>query len=577
MIGQEIIANLRAQVKERILENDYEKLEILANFRIRNGELSHTDEKTIFTKNGKREEKSFGYDYREYKQLVSFFKGERINELYIVGTKEEVMIYGNEAIEECDIPLIPIYKNPKHFIQERLNPHLEEGLDYISVVEVHPKNGASASLFYAYKDGVKSSDVIESIYLYDETEIELLMSINALAKDFTKGSKTKIIARKNKSLEIFECSAKDLIADIKPFYSFVDGGYEEIYYDVLYSAADYDWQIVNINVDGYILQNGKKQEVKHYPVTDFEYLYLFLNKSIDKLTIHITKEETKVYAVRAFPEYGIEQREETLVVQPEDLTTICQFIESGREDKMSIAIEAIVSNEQTKTRLEKRYLNFVKAYLENDAATLNDMQAEMFSEKTKNICIGHRPSIDKDYISFGYSNEKEAKLIIDFIGAMVKNYIDIDVYIKEHNEAYNTNWDLAMKTALYDQWEHELREGIEREITLHPEGWYSKSYEKLMHLKLSKVMVDNAHFYKEDRMPLLKEYLLYLSIAAGNQALYIDVYDSYMHELTTVYWMFRVLPRINWFQSNPTYTPCPYTPKREAEMRVDNGLWSIVE
>lgn len=577
MTGKEIIASLKEKIKERILENDYEQLEILATFRISDEELLDTDEKTVFTKNGIREKKTFGYDYSEYEQLVSFLNGERIQELYIIGTKEEVMVYGNEVVEECDLPLIPIYKDLKGFIQERLNPHLEDGVDYISVVNVNPNGGLGTSLFYAYKDGVKSSDVIKSIYLYDELEITLLMSVNALARAFTKGSKTKIIAKKNEPIEIFECSAKDLIADIKPFYSSIEGGYEEIYYDVLYSKADYDWQIVNIKIDGYILQNGKKQEVKHYPVNDLEYLYLLMNKEVDKLTVHITTESINVYAAQAFPEFGIEQREEKLAIEPNDLTSICQFIESGREDKMLLAIEAIAKNKETQIRLEKRYLNFVKAYLENDSATLNDMQAEMFSEKTKAICMAHRANVDKDYISFGYTNEKEGKLIIDFIGAMVKNYIDINVYIREHNEAYNTGWDTTMKNALYDQWEHELREGIEQEITLCPEGWFSQSYKKMMDLKLSKVMVDNAHFYKQNRMPLLREYLLYLSIAAGNNALYMDVYDSYMHELVDVYWMFRVLPRINWFQSDSTYTPCPYEPKREAEMRVDNGLWSVVE
>lgn len=580
MTGKEITTSLKNKIQNKIIEKGFEQLKIHADLVISGGEFLYTTQNEIYFKEGVWKRSSFPHDYVEYQQLVEYLNGEKINELYIVGTQNEVSVYSNIALSDCDIKEVPFYKDPKTFIYNRLNPHLKEGVDYINNCYVNPDGSVDLSLFYAYPNGVKDSEVITEISFFEEKEISYKMAMNALGKTLEKGIKTKIIARKDQALEIKLCSGKELIDDIHCYYDYIDGGYDEIKLEVIFEP--HERRTLQSDFEGYYIQNDKKLELKHYPGMDLNCLCLMTNMELKKLSIHITKEGIKATGNKAFPELGIGLNKDTLSVANDDLESICQFIESGREDKLALALKAIAQNDKTRERLEKRYLNYVKAYLEKEDASLQDITIELFSREIKNIFHGHRPLIAKNYISFEYSAEDEAKQLIDFIGGMVKNYVDINDYIKEHNEAYQQNWDYDDKVAMYERWRKQLHNGINEEIKLNPDGWYSKAYTILMKLELEKVMMDNCTYYHSKhksakRMPVLKEYMFYLNATANKKILYMDVYDTHMHDLTEMIWMFRQIPDICWFQSSTTYPPCPYTPIRDAKMKIDNGDWKDVE
>lgn len=51
------------------------------------------------------------------------------------------------------------------------------------------------------------------------------------------------------------------------------------------------------------------------------------------------------------------------------------------------------------------------------------------------------------------------------------------------------------------------------------------------------------------------------------------VFQSEMHDLTEVFWLFREIPRMTWFETSPFYPKCPFKQKQIVEMRINNGSW----
>ncbi|MCD6065252.1 MAG: hypothetical protein K0S33_78 [Bacteroidetes bacterium] len=568
MTAEQIIEDLKQKVSKRILEKGYDSLELLAEFHVRDtSDLSHTNEKEIFVKNGIKDEASFGPSF-DYKKLFELFGDQKPEYFYFRGNKEQVELYSD--VTEHGITALPEFADIEKFIFNRMNVHLEEGVEYINDLHIPPVGAAPIGLFYAHRNGVKDNAVIKSIYLLDDKEILFKLAFDTLVKNLEQGKMVRIIARKDLPLEIAYLSAGEMLAGIKPFYDFL-GDYYEIKFDLVFTGEMDRHGLPAPDFSGYYTQNGRQLELENCPTYFFKYLCLLLEPKPERFEVHITKDSIKVFADKAYPEHGIEAKTEDLGVAPDDPESICKFIESGRENKMKAALAAIAQNKETQKRLEQRYLNYVRACSENPKATLADMKAEMFSEDTKEIFISHHPKIANDYISFGYASEEESKRLIDFIGAMVKNYIDAGGYIKKLKTAYDKN---EFTYEIYEGQTKKLKDGIRREIKLNPDGWYSQAYRLLLNTRVTKIQLDKSAFFGPDRMLFLKEYMIYLNCSAEGYDMHIDVFNCInLHDLTEVYWLFQQIPRITWFQTTPAYPPYTLKQKREAKIRIDNGDW----
>lgn len=575
MTGKEIIEQLKTNVHQKVTSEQLEALEISVKFTIKGDKFVFVDENEVTTANGVRKSNSFGSGFPQYKKLVEYFNHEKIEYLYIVADRDEVNVYANEVFEDCSLTVFPALQDPKQYIADRMNPHMKEGEVYASFCMM-TDDGVYSEPFFEYKNGLKTKGQFSAFSIFDEEEVLLGLAMKELQIGFKQRTKNKITARKDQELEVVEFTPKDLIAEIKPFYEALDGGCDEMHCDIFFNY-DESIDMLVAETDGYFIQDGKEIQIGCAPVDDYKLLYYHLKEKIDKLSIHLVDGELKIYAKEAFPELGIEVHTEVITVENDDLEGICKLIESGRDNKVAVALEAIRQNKATEQRLNKRYLNYVRAFLENEKATLQDLTADMFSEGTKDICGSYRPKIDQDYISFGYMDDHEAKRMIDFIGAMVQNYIDIDSFISEHNEAFENEVDEAKTDAMYDRWTKQLKEGITEEIKLLPDGWYSKTYERLMKIQVERVMLEKTEFYSDKRMPLLKHYMFFLNASANGEPLHFDIASSESHGLTEIFWMFRQMPGITWFQSDPLYPPNPYGDKKMAFMKVDNGSWDRVK
>ncbi|OJJ20042.1 hypothetical protein BKI52_16345 [marine bacterium AO1-C] len=569
------------QLKTKILaelnsaRNNYESAELFVTCTRSGGEVKHVSIEGITIKENQPEEIDFPEEHDAYTTIFSEIA--TLNLLNVKAMGDVIEIFGDVAAPEFGITQREEFKNPLTYLYQRMNPHLEDGYEYINTFHVNEKGKSGLGLFYKYDKGVKSDERVKGIDVFDQSDLLYPEVLKYLVGTFEPGQKTKVIARKDQPIEVRVCTPAEIIEDIYAFYNYLDA-YDEINFELAFHPSENSWAIVDIQDWGEIRRGTKTEELSRYPVDDYEQLYLLSNKSIKKMKIHMASGNMKVYADQAFPALGIEQIvPQNYSIANDDLATICKFIESGNEEKIAAALKVIPENETTKTRVEKRYLNFVRAYLENEQATLQDIRPEMFSEKTRNICLDHRPDIDKDYINFGYKYEAESKLLIDFVGAMVKNYVDIDQYIQEHDELYEENMHERAHEALYKRWSQQLKRGIAEEIKLYPEGWYSQSYKKLLKIGLRKILTDKSSFFDKERMPLLREYMFYLSVAVGEYQLHIDAYNSYMHDLTEVFWMFYITPQITWFQTTPAYPPIRYKKRAKVEVRIDNDPWQELE
>lgn len=535
--------------------------------------------KRQFIKDGKKEEVKRGVEQNAYKEL--FDAVQNLHFLHIWIDQEEMKISANIPVEAHGIEQLEACKMPLDYLHQRMNPHLEAGAVYINSFYVDEAGNSGLGLFYKYIDGVKQQERVKGIDVFDESDLIFPLILTALAKTFTKGRKTQIIAQKDQPIQLKEANPHDLLATLVPFYDAIYSDYidnYEINCHLEFKAGDYDWQIVDIKDDGEILLGGKKEALSYLPLEDLEYLYLYLNQSIQQLAFTIKASKLSVSANPAFPEFGIEAMDAApMVVDPTDLTTICKFIESGRKEKLEAAIEAVYENEASLARIEQRYLPFVQAQLENKAATLKDITEELFSEDLQRICLGNRPAIAKDYISFGYQDEEESKQIIDLIGALTASCVDVGEFSEEYDATYafaSTGLSadsLSIFEVIHERYRTTLKQGLLKEAQLHPEGWWSKTCKHLAELNLRKILVEKSMFFKADRLPFLEAYVFYLNATIGNHDSHIDVFNAELHDLTPMYWRFQVIPKITWFQSSPSYPLYPYQQPMDVWYKVDNG------
>ncbi len=578
MTGKEIIAQLKSNILAKMKAREWETIEIDVKLERRKNDRVIKRDTVLYEKNGKKEEESFGLDIKEYDELLILSNRNKIR-LYITSDGKKVAIYADEPIEEFSIEEAPMLIDYKQTLYDCIAPSIENDETYVNefYVDLEGVSRHYYLTFFHEEEGVAFRDLSKSAKL-DDCRIPFEWALSKLIKTFPLGKKIKVSIHKNQPIEIIEYDISLLLTDIELYHK----KHDVVEYSVVYQESKKKNKFIETLIDGKIIKEGELLDLGYSPRSDYAYLYLALGKSINVLDVKIDKNGVAFKADKDFSEYGITLQDKSLDVASDDLETLCQYIESGRKDKIDIAIKAIGTNQETRERLNQRYLNYVRAFSQNKDAQLEDISTKMFSEEIKDIFFERNPSVGDEYIEFGYCYPNEAKRIIDFIGAMTSNYIDIEAYKTEHKEAYqhekeeNFNRPSDQMKYFYRKWYRKLKTGLSSEIKLNAEGWYSQVYKKLLNSRITKIQTDKSEFYEGDEMPYLEEYMFFLSTSASDDRIYIDVYNSInFHNLTEVFWMFESVPQICWFQSTPKYTPSPYGEKKQSYIKIDNDEWQI--
>jgi hypothetical protein len=296
--------------------------------------------------------------------------------------------------------------------------------------------------------------------------------------------------------------------------------------------------------------DSEPKEYTGAPINSFIIpLYFALDKKLQ--AVYIEASET-AFEIMTSPEIpGLTKPYEfveDLTLDASNIQNIYTFMESWSEAKIAKAVEALETNPDFKAKAEKRYLQFIRARtgknsgLESFAnATLSRKETDLFGDE----------HFAENVISLSYLNQKECQAMVDFIGSLVINHLDINLFKDQMEAAENMDYLYTIYFAAAEK----VKNGMIAEAQQYLGGWFGKISMLLANHKVEKVLFEKTHFIVE-KNDLLKAFVFYLDINNGDE-LYLDIFQSYLPELTEFFWFLPNLPKTSWGDTEvalPEYT-----------------------
>jgi hypothetical protein len=304
-----------------------------------------------------------------------------------------------------------------------------------------------------------------------------------------------------------------------------------------------------------------------------EVLYYSLNPRVAKMHLDIDGDQISIQASRAFPEYGINaigESKEVPVLDAGDLAAVCELLESGDADKIATALAALKTHPGSQDACEKRYLNLLKVRLDNESATLDDFVAGMLSKAETRILESDQ--IAPSFISFSYYDDSESKVVVDAIGSITRNHVDLEAFVKEASQAPDEKSLLAVN----ERYATNLKNGIREEARLCPDGWFSKFCTQLGDMILEKVMFEKTDFETANVSLALPAFMFFAG-QSSRGSVYFDIHQSTAPELTEIFWLLPKVPQTNWSDVKPQIPKSPLSFTREAKMKTgDFASWEQI-
>ncbi|WP_394666952.1 hypothetical protein [uncultured Chryseobacterium sp.] len=253
---------------------------------------------------------------------------------------------------------------------------------------------------------------------------------------------------------------------------------------------------------------------------------------------------------------------EDLSLEASETEKVYEFLESWSDAKIAKALEVINTNPFLKANVEKRYLKFIRSRVGNDAGLDAFVKAGL-TRKEFNLLNGK--DFDKNFISFSYFQEEECQLVVNFIGSLVMNYLDIDQFKKEA-QAAETEEDLLK---IYSYAADIVKKGILEEAKTNPDGWFSKLSIKFANLKVYDVLFEKTDFTIPN-LNCLKAFIFYLGINT-HRSVYLDIFQSTCKELTEFFWLLPSVPQSSWGDTELKLPEYPLKFSRTAIYRLGDG------
>ncbi|NMH87709.1 hypothetical protein [Flavivirga algicola] len=563
----------KKSILTELASEDYDEVEIIVRCSTDNnkGRTKIKANKYLIV-NGEKSKVLKAINHNAYRELFARHHGLKVLQFKVSG--ENIEAFGNYPSSRDNYGMIEEFNDPEAFLEQQANMYLDAGIDYIATFYLDRLSNFNINPFGAYQKGKRLEVRHAGLDMLVRSNLMFLAVLQCVVPKIGSESKVKVILRKDKPIEIICVDIKTIINDILVDYNFYYGEKYEIDCNVSYREGSY--KPVNLIFNGELTLNGEKKELERFPKEDLTILYSSLEQKVDQLRLTIKNGKLSIASNISFPAYNIELlRTNNYNVAADNLHKICEFIESGNEEKMLAAVEAACQLETSKNRIEARYLNYIKAQSLNKGATLFDIRPEMFDKNIQNICSGRFAILHDESIHFGMKNEEETKQIIDFIGANVDQNINVSQFIKSIEGVFSAhdhiNESMKSLVATHHIYRQQLAQGFKEEAKLHPNGWWSEACIALSNIKMNTMTIDSTRFYREEKLPYLVEYMSFLLIILSGEKVHIDIYNSQMHELTTLYWMFRPVPSITWFQTRPTYSNYKFAHELSVKYRINNG------
>ncbi len=214
----------------------------------------------------------------------------------------------------------------------------------------------------------------------------------------------------------------------------------------------------------------------------------------------------------------------------ESIETVYKFLESGMPDKVRAALDVLKKNEDFYQKAEKRYLNLIKANLNDKNATLENFEEGIFNKKQ--IRELETAGIYSKGLDFRVSYA--LKELVDFIGSVTMNHVDVDKFIAK---AKKISTDVEAVDDLALDYEEKFFDDIEKESEIYPDGWYSQSLKKLLNLKgkIENLLFEKCNFIQSDFM-FPEAFFFFVRMAAGPYGVSLSLFQSQM-ELSDTFWL----------------------------------------
>lgn len=241
--------------------------------------------------------------------------------------------------------------------------------------------------------------------------------------------------------------------------------------------------------------------------------------------------------------------------------SIYALLESRDPGKIREALNSLRQDAAALAKAEKRYLKFIQA--RKPEATIYDFEKVMPSQEEAEIIAKSIKS--NGTLSLSYLDDAETRLIVDFLGSAVESVADLG-QLKAELSACSTEEALI---ALGETKLTEIKNGIADLILEHKTGWVGALLYQFTSSPISQLAFDHTQFDLANLSDRTEGFFVFLQ-CFGYSDYTIDVFQSDAPNLGEIFWLLPTIPKITWFDVEPTYVASPLVFKRSASLSENN-------
>ncbi len=434
-------------------------------------------------------------------------------------------------------------------ITEKIDPHLEAGFLYFSN-PIKTSYGLSGGGICRILNGqLQREDQIEETL---KNELKFGSRIFDVVKKFPEHTKVKFQFEKGKPATVKTYSVPMLLQDIGR--TMCDLLRNKAGNKAICQLEFFENGELELDIQGCIFTLEGEVEHPFFEIKeDAKCLYHALEGKANKLWFVFDQDSLLTQADVAFPAFAITAFQENAAIDGRlinDINTVFTYLESGEVEKVSAAMTCIKTTPSFTELVKDRYLRLLQARSNDPLISIEALPSCMLNKIDVKLLM-ERLSPSK-HLNLAYLNRHESKVIVDFVGSMVMNSIDIEDFKRK---ALQTESESAL-LQLVDAQSRIVKVEVQKRIEECPESWMSQLYQKLLELKLEKVLFEKTLFSEANHSLVLDGFYFFLGLS-GEQQIYIDIHQSEAPKIPDIIWMFRKIPRINWSQTQASSSRSP--------------------
>lgn len=487
--------------------------------------------------------------------------------------KEEVTVFSE--VESSSLEVIA-GQGVRDYLYNQFVPFLKKGVDYIYDISIG--EGASMLSRKAWPLMSCSGKEVKNDEEYNVfSDANLFINdalIRLIAKTLPTNCKIEITFSDKEKLSV---NILDDVKRVEEFKQLHMERFKKLQLDKMVCTIDFTkylegaTSVADVESQAYNTKGDDFESTIYVYDTEAMRLCRDLNIRIEKMQVIVTVEGVVINADHPIEKLGIGTIEvEKLESASSQL--IFTYMESGNQEKIEQGLSLLNKYPDIKKLAERRYLNFVKAVTEDEKATLADMVKLRGDLDAKRISVffrdGYKACFKEERFLLGLTQDINIKMLVDFIGSTVKNYINIDEVIDEINTVYAENGSVDTNKII-NKYQKHYKKMIKEQVKEEPTTWYTKALSELSEVAIEEVYFDSVGFDKASKSSVLREFIFFLHMVSTGELVF-NIYESSDVKLTDAIWLYKVEPEINMVDSWYSLDECPLNSSRVLSVYVDD-------